>query len=249
MNYKKFPASYWAEIEKTLKQLQNGSLPIYAAFDADGTLWDTDLGENFFQYQIDQKQVPLPEDPWGHYSALKQLNGDPRDAYVWLAQINSGLPVSQVREWAQKAFESIQPKPIFSEQQQLINLLLEHRVQVFIVTASIKWAVEPGARALGLKDENVIGVETALKNGLITTEKVLPITYRQGKVEALLQKTSGIHPFLASGNSTGDIELLQSASHIRLAVSAASRDDKLFKTENELQRIAEKNSWWRHRFI
>jgi len=128
-------------------------------------------------------------------------------------------------------------------------LLLEHRVQVFIVTASIKWAVEPGARALGLKDENVIGVETALKNGLITTEKVLPITYRQGKVEALLQKTGGIRPFLASGNSTGDIELLQSASHIRLAVSAASRDDKLFKTENELQQIAEKNSWWRHRFI
>ena len=27
--------------------------PYYAAFDADCTLWDRDLGEQFFQYQID----------------------------------------------------------------------------------------------------------------------------------------------------------------------------------------------------
>lgn len=249
MNYKKFPPEYWSEITKTLSQLKEQPGAVFAAFDADGTLWDTDLGENFFQYQIDHKQVPLPENPWEHYFSMKKINGDPRDAYAWLAQVNAGIQISEVRQWAQQAFDSIQPKPIFSEQKQLIELLLENDVQIFIVTASIKWAVEPGARALGLKDDNVIGIETVLKDNVVTAEKVFPITYREGKVQALLKKTGGQAPFLASGNSTGDLELLQSASHIKLAVSAASRDDRLFKAENELQQLAEKNNWWRHRFI
>ena len=47
----------------------------------------------------------------------------------------------------------------------------------------------------------------------------------------------------------GDFELLSSATHIQLAVSAASRDDKLFKTEHELQEKAKSLGWLSHRFI
>lgn len=249
MNYKSFPSEYWSEINTVIQDHKAKNLPLFAAFDADGTLWDTDLGENFFHYQIDQKLVPLPPDPFNHYLEMKKINNDPRDAYAWLAQINDGVELSQVRKWAQEAFDSIQPKPIFSEQKKLIDLLKQHQVQIYIVTASIKWAVEPGARALGLTDENVIGIETLVQNNRVTREKVYPITYRQGKTEAFLARTSGARPFLASGNTIGDYELLQSATHIHLAVSAASRDDRLFKSENELLTKAEENNWWRHRFI
>ena len=138
MNYKSFPSEYWSQIEKTIDELKQKKLPLYAAFDADGTLWDTDLGENFFQYQIDQKLVPLPADPWAYYNDTKVINKDPRGAYAWLAQINNGVKLVQVREWAHAAFESIQPRPIFSEQQKLISLLHSRGVEVFIVTASIK---------------------------------------------------------------------------------------------------------------
>lgn len=224
-------------------------MPLIAAFDADGTLWDIDLGENFFQYQIDNKQINLPQDPWNHYFEMKKVNDDPRNAYVWLAQINAGQKLADVQTWAQKAFDEIQPKPIFSEQKKLIELLLENSVQVYIVTASIKWAVEPGAKALGLTSENVIGVETEVLNGVISDKPINPITYRQGKVDALLKKTSQIKPFLCSGNTIGDYELLKSASHLQLAVSAASRDDKLFKSENELIQKAIEHNWWNHRFV
>lgn len=249
MNYKNFPDFFWSEIEKTIQSLKKIDQPIFAAFDADGTLWDTDLGENFFQYQIDNRLVPLPNDPWNHYLEMKKVNNDPRDAYAWLAQINSGVSLDQVKNWAQKAFDSISPKPIFNEQKKLIELLLKNSIQIYIVTASVKWAVEPGAKALGLNEENVIGIETAIKNNLVTDEKIYPITYKIGKVEALMKKTGNINPFLAAGNTTGDYELLKSATHIKLAVSAASRDDKLFKSEKELLQIAEENNWWRHRFI
>lgn len=248
MNYKPYPTDFWTSIEKTILELKVANKPLVAAFDADGTLWDTDLGENFFQFQIDHKQVPLPPSPFEHYVEMKKINNDPRAAYVWLAQINQGKSLQQVRKWAQEAFESIKPNPIFSEQQRLIELLKSHGVKIYIVTASIKWAVEPGAVAIGLSAENVIGVETAVKDGIITDIPVLPITYRAGKVEALLAQSKHA-PFIASGNTMGDFELLETATHLRLAVSAASRDDRLFKTEQDLANEAKTKNWMQHRFI
>lgn len=249
MNYKSFPNEYWAEIENVIAEHKSKNLPMVAAFDADGTLWDIDLGENFFQYQIDHKKVPLPADPWEHYFEMKKVNNDPRPAYVWLAQINKGLAEEEVQKWAQTAFDEIQPNPIFTEQKKLIALLLKNSVKVYIVTTSPKLSVVPGARALGLTADNVIGIETEIENGIITDRKVEPITFRQGKLDALLKKTGNIKPFLCAGNTIGDFELLSGSTHIKLAVSAASRDDKLFKSENELLNLASENNWWRHRFI
>lgn len=250
MNYKPYPEIFWNEIKGTLETLKaNSSQPLFAAFDADGTLWDTDLGENFFQYQIDHSCVDLPPNPFDYYLQLKKKNDDPRQAYMWLAQINNNQDINAVRSWSQSAYNDLQPFPLFSEQKKLIDLFLQNEVNIFIVTASVSWAVEPGAKALGIPIENVIGIETVIQEGAVTLLPILPITYRQGKVDALLEKTKGIQPFFASGNSTGDTELLASATHMQLAVSAASRDDNLFKVENELRQIAEKNKWWSHRFI
>lgn len=249
MNYKPFPEQYWAHIKQTIALLKTQGQPLFAAFDADGTLWDTDLGENFFNYQIDNKCVSLPANSWNLYQDMKKINNDPRSAYLWLAQINEAQPVERVRSWSQDAFNSIQPVPLFSEQKKLIDLFLDNQIQIFIVTASIRWAVEPGARALGLSNDNVIGVETKVHQGIVSNEAIHPVTYKNGKVEALLKHTGGVFPFFASGNSTGDTELLKSATHLQLAVSAASRDDKLFQSENDLLKIAETNNWMRHRFI
>lgn len=249
MNYKNFPAQYWTEIQQTIAEFQKRGTSLIAAFDADGTLWDTDLGENFFQYQIDNQQISLPPDPWNHYYEMKKINENPRNAYAWLAQINCGVKLTELQKWAQMAFDQIAPSPIFSEQKKLIDLLLKHQVQVYIVTASIKWAIEPAARRLGLSPEHVIGVETRVVDGIITEEVIHPITYRQGKVEALLNKIGPARPFLCAGNTIGDYELLLSSTNIRLAVSAASRDDKLFKSESELLAKAGANNWWQHRFI
>lgn len=249
MNYKKYSQSTWDLIKQTIAAKKNGQQKLVAAFDADGTLWDCDLGENFFQYQIDHKQVPLPENPFQHYLDLKKIDNDPRSAYVWLAQINKNVPLQTVRGWADQAFASIKPNPIFEEQRLLIQLLKENDVDVFIVTASIKWAVEPGARAFGLSNDNVIGVETEIQDGLISDRPVNPITYRAGKVEALKKHINGRIPFLASGNSIGDFELLDFSTEIKLVVSAAAMDDRLYKSEKELQTEALKKNWLVHRFV
>ncbi len=249
MKYKSYSKSIWDKIQQTLDEVLKKDPRPVAAFDADGTLWDTDLGENFFRYKIDRKLVELPPDPWQHYVELKKKNNDPREAYLWLAQICQGQKIETVKEWAQKSFDSIKPVPIFEDQKKLIQLFQERGVQVFTVTASIKWAVEPGALALGLTHEQVIGIETAVEQEVVTSRQYGVISYREGKVQALLAKTQDKLPFFSSGNTEGDLALLESATHLRLVVSAAARDQELFRTENKMQQIAEEKSWLKHRFV
>lgn len=247
MKYKDYSTEVWNRINTTLDQVLKLDPSPVAAFDADGTLWDIDLGETFFHYQIDNKLVQLPPSPWQLYLDMKAEN--PQKAYLWLAQICEGNSLTQVHDWAHQAVKAQNPLPIFSEQRKVIDLFRSRGVQVFIVTASVKWAVEPGAELLGLTKESVIGVETHFSNNSITNQQKGLITYRQGKVDALLERTHGKKPFFASGNTMGDYQLMESATHLSLAVSAASRDDKLFKTERELQEQAEKHNWLSHRFV
>lgn len=230
-------------IEDSLKRTSTNKEPRVAAFDADGTLWATDMGENFFNYQIQKKLVPMPEDPWTHYLNLKKVNNDPRPAYLWLAQINAGVPISTVRTWAQESVQSQHPVPIFPEQKVLIQLLQKYGVDIFVVTASVSWAVEPAVKLLGLEPSSVIGVETKIHNNLVTTEGVFPITYKQGKVEALLQKTRGQKPFLACGNTSGDTALLESATEFSIAINSVPPEDRIYLSEQELKKVALEKNW------
>lgn len=248
MIYKFLPDTLWTQLNKTISEFKKNQRPLVALFDADGTLWDTDLGENFFIYTIDNRLVELPENPWEYYQQLKKQNNDPRAAYLWLAQIYEGQSVTQVQQWANEAFQSLKPFPLFEEQKKLIDFLIKNKVEIKIVTASVSWAVHPGARYLGLDNSVVIGVETIIENGIVSAQPKGVITYRAGKVEAYKQQSQTI-PFLASGNSEGDIELLEFASDLRLAVSAANREDRLYKSEYKLQQIAKERNWINHRFI
>lgn len=248
MNYKQYPPSIWTRLENAIENATKQMAAPVAAFDADGTLWDADLGEGFFQYLIDHRKVSLPADPWAHYLELKKKNGDPREAYLWLAQILEGQKIDTVRQWAKEAVER-NPLPLFPEQKLLIDRLRAQGIRVFVVTASVKWAVEPGAKVLGLEYDDVIGVETEVENYVVTKQQKGPITYKAGKVDALLLKTGGQPPFLASGNTMGDFALLESATLEKLAVSAAAENEKLLLTENELRDHALQKGWMTHRFV
>lgn len=248
MKHNKWSDETWQKLLRALdEECRSNTRPV-AAFDADGTLWDTDLGESFFRYQIKNCALPnLPSDPWGHYRTWKE-SGDPRPAYLWLAQINEGQRETQVQSWAEASVASFNPLPIFEDQQRWIELLLQRGVEVIIVTASVKWAVEPGARRLGLTDDNVLGVQVKVVDGVVTREPAGYMTYREGKASALLDYTGGRKPFFCSGNTMGDYALLKSATRIGMAVGAAPEAHELWKTEEELRGHASKEGWIIHRF-
>ena len=241
------------EFKKTLyskidQALAEGAAPI-AAFDADGTLWDTDIGENFFDYEINNCNLTALKaigDPWAYYTANK--NPDPRVAYAWLAQINKGYSLAQVQAWAKQAIDSIQPVPVLQPMKELIDFLKSRQVEVFIVTASVKWAVEPAASLVGVDFDHVLGITTKVLNNHVTDEVEYPITWRDGKAEAILQRTKNVKPLLAAGNTYGDIALINTASHINLAVSTQSEKNGLYEEEIRLCEEAKTRKWIFHEF-
>lgn len=219
--------------------------PLIAAFDADGTLWSTDVGEEFFEFQLKNKLIknPLPEDPWKYYFDLKKQ--DPRAAYLWFAQVLKGHSVEKVREWNKDLVKSLRPFSLFEFQKQLIEFFHQNDVEVYVVTASIKWAVEAPASLYGIKASNVVGVKTSIENGIITDKQDGAVTYREGKVEGLLENTKNIYPFFVAGNTMGDYELLKSSQSLKLAVHSVDENHPNFSTEQELQAMAAENSWLR----
>lgn len=217
-----------------------------AAFDADGTLWDTDLGETLFLYQIENGLVPLPPEPWKHYHHMKDHVSHPA-AYLWLAQICRDIPLADVRAWAEAAVAA-NPLPLFDEQIRVIEKLKSLDVEIYIVTASITWAVEPGARRLGLSPSAVIGIETEVRDGIVTDRQRGPITYREGKAEAILGRTGGLAPYFSSGNTEGDKWLLELATDLRLVISAANEANENFATENRMLALARERGWYWHRY-
>jgi phosphoserine phosphatase len=250
MKYKDFSKQQWDLIRDSLKSwVDSNPGPHYAAFDADGTLWDMDMGESFFDFQIKNCNLPdMPRDPWAHYVHLKSI--DRNVAYLWLAQINKGIMLDQVRTWSRQNVDLLKSVPIFEPQLRLIEYLKTLGIKVFVVTASITWAVEPAAlKFYEIPYEQVLGVETVVENGQVTEAQNGVVTWNEGKAKKILEMTGGIAPLLASGNTMGDLELLNIARLLRFAVGATVPGDRLYKTECELTEIALLNGWQTHRFV
>ena len=228
------------------KSLDSGATPI-AAFDADGTLWRRDVGELFFEYQIHNQLVELPAEPLKYYFDLLKSHSDGR-GYLWLAQINKGKSLTQVRAWAKSCIEealaSSEGFPVFDEQKELIEFLKSEKVAVYIVSASVKWAVEPAAALFGIPFENVLGIQTVIESGKVTDVQAGALTWKPGKVTALKEACDGRAPFFCSGNSEGDLSLLQFASAHRLVIASALPSESNYPQERRMQDLAKKNGWW-----
>jgi phosphoserine phosphatase len=243
-----FSDSLWEQIDKKLHEaLATHQGPRIAAFDADGTLWDTDIGEAFFDYQIAHCRLQhLPKDPWTYYRETKAH--EPTKAYLWLAQISEGHTLTDVQNWAKASVAQLAPLPIFKSQQRLIALLRALSFEIYVVTASVKWAVEPAATLLGIDADHVLGITTQVVNGVVTGIGNSPITWREGKAQALLSATGGVHPLLASGNTYGDIALIETSRAVKLAVSTQIAANHLRDEEHKLHIHATQMGWLQHRF-
>lgn len=242
-----FTPELWSRLHAELDRAEREGAPKIAAFDADNTLWDSDAGETFFDWQIRNCDLPnLPPDPWAHYKALKKP--DPRVGYVWLAQISAGKSLAQVRAWAAECLKQVSPWPVYRSQKQLVAELKKRGYEVFVVTASIKWAVEPFASLVGVDSDHVIGIETEVVDGLVTEKPVLPMTWREGKAAGLLARTGGVRPVLVSGNTYGDTAMLETATHVRLAVCTQDTPSGLYDEETKLWVEAKERGWLTHEF-
>jgi phosphoserine phosphatase len=183
-------------------------------FDADGTLWRGDVGEELLR-------------ELGHIDEYdRRVREDPIDAYTWAVEIMAGMRESEL---------TVQCARLFSARQEVfafVRPLLARLKNVWVVSASPIWAVVPGASALGI--ENVIGVACGVKDGVLDGRVEKPIPCGEGKVLKL--RARGIEPALAFGNGELDEPMLELAKRAVVVAPFSG-------PENGLVRAAQRNGW------
>jgi phosphoserine phosphatase len=95
----------------------------------------------------------------------------------------------------------------------VIAFLREAGWEIYVVSASALPLVTAVAARYGVDADHVLGVRTALKDGRLAAEVLPPVTWRQGKVDALKSRLGNRRPALAFGDSWTDFEMLTDAEH------------------------------------
>ncbi len=193
--------------------------PGVAAFDADGTLWDADAGEALLAELGDRNELLAPHPPNAFAEYARRLELDPADGFAYATAVLAGLTEAFVVAEAERIFrERVRPR-IFPPMRELVAGLQARGWVVFLVSASNRWSIAPGARELGVPIDHVIAVDVAVENGRLTDRVAQPVPTLAGKAE-LFRGRTGRAPDLACGNSRLDIPLLESA---RLPVAVGPR--------------------------
>ncbi len=211
-----------------------GERPL-ACFDADGTLWAEDIGEGMLRWLAAGGLLPSVRAPWQQvweeYEA--RVREDRCAGYAWAVAIMEGLREEEIIRWSRQfaaAWPNYRPKMVG-----LLRGLCAAGGEVVIVTASNRWLVEAAAERMGLPDIRILGIETRVRDGVLTGEVVRPVTCRGGKVEAIRERL-GRMPDLAVGDSVGDLEMLEASGRV---VVVGRRSDP----SAQMVRLARERGW------
>lgn len=209
-----------------------------AVFDADGTLWYDDIGEAFARWLVAGDLLPGVDAAsfWDEYE--RRVSESRIDGYTWVVQLMAGMAEADVDLWCRQlaaAWANYRPG-----MKALIAGLQAEGFETWICSASNRWIVRATAAAVGIPEHQVLGIETQVVDGKLTTRPVYPRPCNQGKVDAI-QKHIGVMPVFAFGDSMGDFEMLAYAEQ---PLVVGRRDHR----DNELVRQAPGRGWPVHRF-
>jgi len=219
------PHRSWPLLERSLDADHLASVravidgpPGIAAFDADGTLWDGDVGEALLEVLGPSGKLvaPHPPNPFAEYA--RRLELDPADGFGYATAVMAGMTEAAVTAEAERIFGRFHDR-FFPPVRELLDGLRERGWEIFLVSASNRWSIAPGARALGVPLDHVLAVDVEVEAGRLTDRVCQPVPTLAGKPE-LVRRHAGRAPDLACGNSRLDLPLLESA---RLPIAVGPR--------------------------
>lgn len=123
---------------------------------------------------------------------------------------------------------------MFEEIYTLIQTLKANNFDVWVVSATNIWTVRAFAQLFGISPDRVLGNSLLTgPNEILTSETILPVLFRQGKVEAI-HKYIGRTPALALGDSDTDLEMLVEATDLSVVIDVGNA---------EMRAAAKKHGW------
>lgn len=227
------PRDLLSRLEHQLLQIES---PCFAAFDADHTLWDADVGVDVFEALLHSGkmhkapaaplkaellrfsiELPADDDVNALASALHQsflIGKYPDDlAYAMHAWTFAGFTEQEARHFADDVARSSELdkkiRPIFRD---ILSWMKERHITPLVVSASPAWMVHAGASLLGLNEMNVLAMTPDVLNGTIQPIISGPVVYGEGKAQVLqkkLQTIQGATLIAAFGDSAWDAAMLR----------------------------------------
>lgn len=170
----------------------------FAVFDADGTIWKNDIEESLLSFMEMKRIItknkltkdliffPFKKDE-SLFSYYKRLcSFDIKLGYSWIAQIFSGFTLYELKNQVDSLYaydrpikvklwnednigeSEVSPPSIFPAQRELINVLQNNGIDVYIVTASleelVRMIVSDPKYGYNINPKNVIGVTCLLND-------------------------------------------------------------------------------------
>ena len=224
------PRGRWApaiheQLEAMLSEPGQGRV---AAFDFDQTCIFGDIGESIL--------AAVDPDAMARYLELDEREGH-EVSYPYCAAALGGRPLAELREIVAAQTHRALQSQLVVPRTEIAMLQAAMRLRgwdVWVVTASARWAVLPLAERFGVPADRVLGMQLRRsEDDWIHQEVIGTITYRQGKVDALLAAT-GKTPDFAAGDSITDLEMLRSATWRLLLDRGAPY----------VRDIAQEEGWW-----
>ncbi len=105
----------------------------------------------------------------------------------------------------------------------LIGALTERQFDIWVVSGSNKWSVEPVFTRFGVPPDRIIGIDLEVLDGLLTDRAEVPVPIRAGKIDALRRHTPVV-PLLVASDSKNDIPLLLHSAGLKIRINSRKRD-------------------------
>jgi len=187
--------------------------PRVAAFDCDGTMWSSDAGETFFDWEIRRGLVSadVGRSMRARYADYKAGKVREDDMCGEMVTMHKGLPEAAVMEAASEFMAHFFPGQMFPEMRELMQALNRQSCEIWVVSSSNEWVIRAGMRQFGIPEERILATKAVIENSIVT-DRLVRIPAGPGKAQAL-REIARRDIDTAFGNSRFDTEMLELAKH------------------------------------
>ena len=156
-----------------------------------------------------------------------------------IVRLFAGYTPDEARGLARETFEAEFSSPIgtrrlggrdvprgarfIRESVDLIGALTGRGFEIWVVSGSNKWSVEPVFTRFGIPPDRIIGIDLEVHDGLLTDRAEAPVPIRTGKIDALRRRTPVV-PLMTVSDSKNDIPLLLHSAGLRIRINSRKRD-------------------------